>query len=188
MSSQLTSRFLDLPSELRYQIYDAVLVLSVDFAFDVAKWKQPAQVTPSALDCDCLPVPWRSLMLVCQTIANELQYHVQTSGNSTDTTYKLEVGSPNGRRGLAATWQQIPCPPSRARTLQVELCLGWNTRFWFNGGPMPILSALYQVLNCFIHNGPFLDRRSPLDKHIRLDALIGTRCFLVFGPIDFMAL
>ncbi|KAJ7816940.1 hypothetical protein B0H14DRAFT_2602316 [Mycena olivaceomarginata] len=152
------SPLLCLPPELRLQIYDAVLVLPVDF--DVRN--QPAQATPGAL----LPVPWLSLMLVCKTIAHELQHHVQTS---TNTMYELKVDC---SRRLATTWRQIPCPPSRARSLQVELCLGWNTRFWGDGGPMPILSALYQVLNCFIHNGPFLDRRSPLDKHIHLDALI----------------
>ncbi|KAJ7816934.1 hypothetical protein B0H14DRAFT_1390934 [Mycena olivaceomarginata] len=46
------------------------------------------------------------------------------------------------------------------------------TKLWGSGGPMPILSQLYQVLNSFIHRGPFLARESPLGRHIRLDALI----------------
>ncbi|KAJ7266998.1 hypothetical protein B0H12DRAFT_1099126 [Mycena haematopus] len=41
---------------------------------------------------------------------------------------------------------------------------------------MPILSALHQVLNCFIHNGPLLARASPLVEHIRLNTLIVQIC------------
>ncbi|KAF8187035.1 hypothetical protein K438DRAFT_1973214 [Mycena galopus ATCC 62051] len=170
MSSQSTPSFLlDLPAELRLQIYDAVLDLPLDCK--VASWarkpsKQPAPAVPAHLS-----IPWLSLMLVCKEIASELEHHVHTSGN---TTYELEVDNLQNRRSIAdeVTWRRVPCPPSSVRTLQATLTFTSITKFWGDGGPMPILSALYQVLNCFIHNGPVLSRRSPLDKHTHLDALI----------------
>ncbi|KAF8138073.1 hypothetical protein K438DRAFT_1996397 [Mycena galopus ATCC 62051] len=178
MSSQSTpSLLLDLAAELRLQIYDAVLDLPLDCK--VARWKpskQPAQTVPARL-----PIPWLSLMLVCKEIANELEHHIHASGN---TTYELEVDNLQSRRSIAGkvTWRQIPCPPSSARTLQAAVTFTSNTRFWGDGGPMPILSELYQVLNCFIHNGPMLSRRSPLDKHIHLDALILQICVMEPDP------
>jgi hypothetical protein len=123
-------------------------------------------------------------MLVCKLIAKELHHHVhrEASGN---TTYELEVDNLTSSQGRVianeVTWRQIPCPPSRVRTLHAELTLSLMTGLWGCGGPMPILSQLYQVLNSFIHRGPFLARKSPLGRHIRLDTLICGCHFLVFA-------
>ncbi|KAJ6487989.1 hypothetical protein C8R45DRAFT_995103 [Mycena sanguinolenta] len=171
MSSRSPSSFmLDLPSELRLQIYDAVVDLPLHC--EVARRQRKAFTTaePRSAVRTSLSMPWLSLVLVCKTIANELQHHVQTSGN---TAYQLEIDNLESQYSIAqtVTWRQIPCPPSSARTLQADLIFDLKTRFWGAGGPNPILSELYQVLNCFIHNGPLLARQSPLVKHIHLDTL-----------------
>ncbi|KAJ7203170.1 hypothetical protein B0H12DRAFT_1243859 [Mycena haematopus] len=116
-------------------------------------------------------IPWLSLLLVCKTIANELRYHVHTSGN---VAYELEVDNLQCRYSIAhdVTWRRIPCPPSSVRILRADLVFNLETRFWGAGGPMSILSELYQLLNCFIHNGPLLVRGSPLVKHLHLESLI----------------
>ncbi|KAF7351188.1 hypothetical protein MSAN_01549800 [Mycena sanguinolenta] len=168
-----SSFMLNFPSELRLQIYDAVVDLSLDCR--VARRERKAftmQPTPNRDTISAsLSIPWLNLALVCKTIANELQHHVQTSGN---TAYQLEIDNLESQYSIAqtVTWLRIPCPPSNASVLQADLVFDLKTRFWGAGGPNPILSELYQVLNCFIHNGPLLVRRSPLAKHIHLDTLI----------------
>ncbi|KAJ7266979.1 hypothetical protein B0H12DRAFT_1216752 [Mycena haematopus] len=171
-SQPSSSSILNLPSELRLQIYDAVVDLPLDCK--VVRWKSPerfktAQTTTSA--CLSGSIPWLSLVLVCKTIANELQHHIHTSGNA---AYELEVDNLQSQRSIAdeATWRRIPCPPSSVRTLQADLVFNLKTRFWGAGGPNPILSEMYQVLNCFIHNGPLLVRGSPLANHLHLETLI----------------
>ncbi|KAF8135994.1 hypothetical protein K438DRAFT_1997038 [Mycena galopus ATCC 62051] len=163
--------FLNLPAELRQKIYDAVLDLPLDSQVARRKPKElrTAQGSP-AQDSDRLLIPWLSLMLVCKTFASEVHYHVHASGN---TTYELEVDNLERDHILAhkVTWRQIPCPPRSARTLHTRLELSSRTWYWA-GGPLPVLSGLYQVLNCFIHNGPLLARKTPLSKHIHLETLI----------------
>ncbi|KAF8138074.1 hypothetical protein K438DRAFT_725594 [Mycena galopus ATCC 62051] len=171
MSLSSASSLLSLPGELRLQIYDAVVDLPLDCK--VVRQNPPKrQAAPIPdIQVDGLRVSWLSLVLVCKTIANELQYHICASGN---TTYKLEVNNAESQRSITeiVTWRRIPCPPSSARNLQADLDLDLKTRFWGAGGPNPILSELYQVLNCFIHNGPVLARKTPLGTHIHLDMLI----------------
>ncbi|KAJ6487945.1 hypothetical protein C8R45DRAFT_262011 [Mycena sanguinolenta] len=165
MCLQAPSPLLGLPTELRLQIYEAVVDLPVDC--QVARRnrnKPPVQAAPA------LPIPWLSLMLVCKTITEELR-HLHTS------TYELELDNLDKRyrrRRIAdeVTWRRISCPPSRVRTLQANLVLHIGTKFWGCGGPCAILSELYQVLNCFIHNGPSLIRATPLVNHIHLSTLI----------------
>ncbi|KAJ6488006.1 hypothetical protein C8R45DRAFT_1213964 [Mycena sanguinolenta] len=166
MCLQAPSLFLGLPTELRLQIYDGVVHLPLDC--QVARrirGQPPAQAAPA------LPIPWLSLMLVCKTITEELR-HLKASE---DTTYELDIDLDNSAYGSIAktvTWRRIPCPPSSVRTLQANVALHFGTYFWGDGGPTPILSQLYQVLNCFIHNGPLLVRGNPLLKCIRLSTLI----------------
>ncbi|KAJ7816939.1 hypothetical protein B0H14DRAFT_3877659 [Mycena olivaceomarginata] len=174
MSSQ--SRLLDLPPELRGQIYDAVIALPLDCQIARQTHRREQQTdAATAADTDRLPIPWLDLMLVCKLITKELHHHVHrdTSGN---TTYELEVDNLTSLRGRGiakkVTWRQIPCLPSRVRTLQAELVFISGTQFWGNGGPNPILSQLYQVLNSLIHRGPLLVRQSPLGSNIHLDTLI----------------
>ncbi|KAF8186973.1 hypothetical protein K438DRAFT_1973162 [Mycena galopus ATCC 62051] len=130
MSSQSTpSLLLDLPAELRLKIYDAVLDLPLDCK--VVRHRPGRK-----------PHPYQTSKSM--TIANELQYYVHASAN---TTYKLEVNNLERRNSLVneVTWREIPCPPSSARTLQATLVFDSSTRFWGNGGPNPILSQLYQA-------------------------------------------
>ncbi|KAF7344615.1 hypothetical protein MSAN_01943800 [Mycena sanguinolenta] len=169
MCLQSPSLLLGLPTELRLQIYDGVVHLPIDCpVVRLPSSQQPAQPVP------VLAISWFSLMLVCKTITEELRDYLHTSGN---TTYELEIDNTDPKqkqRSIAktVTWRRIPCPPSSVRILQANLVLHFGTGFWGCGGPNPILSQLYQVLNRFIHNGPLLARRSPLANHIRLNTLI----------------
>ncbi|KAJ7846039.1 hypothetical protein B0H14DRAFT_963450 [Mycena olivaceomarginata] len=169
--SSIPSLFRSLPSELRLQIYDAVVDLPLDcrVARRTFELKRPKRL---AAPTDRLPIPWLSLMLVCKIIANELRHHIYSvAGN---TTYHLEVDNLQNQYAIShrVTWRRIPCPPSCVRTLHADLVFDLNTMFWASDGPMPVLTELYQVLNCFIHKGPLLPRRSPLDRHIHLGTLI----------------
>ncbi|KAF7351215.1 hypothetical protein MSAN_01552600 [Mycena sanguinolenta] len=160
--------FLSLPAELRLQIYDAVASLPLDCQVVRSIRNQQPEQRPSP---SSLPISWLNLMLVCKTITDELQHHVHASGN---TTYELELDNLHERYSMTneVTWRQIPCPPSSVRTLKANLVLRLGTAFGADGGHLPILSDLYQVLNCFIHNGPLLARATPLVKHIHLSTLI----------------
>ncbi|KAJ6488007.1 hypothetical protein C8R45DRAFT_263133 [Mycena sanguinolenta] len=166
MCLQSPSLLLGLPTELRLQIYHGVVHLPLDCKVPRRiRNQQPAQAARA------LPIPWLSLMLVCKTITEELR-HLKASE---DTTYELDIDLDNSAYGSIAktvSWRRIPCPPSSVRTLQANLALHFGTRFWGNGGPMPILSQVYQVLNCFIHDGPLLVRGTPLVEHIHLSTLI----------------
>ncbi|KAF8138075.1 hypothetical protein K438DRAFT_725573 [Mycena galopus ATCC 62051] len=183
MSSSL---LLGLPTELRLKIYDDVVDLPLDCKVDRRKPRTetapPPDNTGVSPTRQCLCIPWLDLLLVCKTIANELQHHVRTSGN---TTYKLEVDNPRTYYNLsntAVTWRRIPCPPSSVRTLEAKLAFTSDPRFWGGGGPLGILSALYQVLNCFIHNGPVLSRGSPLCEHLHLNMLVVQLCVIKPDP------
>ncbi|KAJ6488015.1 hypothetical protein C8R45DRAFT_995247 [Mycena sanguinolenta] len=172
VSTQSTSSLLlDLPCELRLQIYDAVADLPVVNGPVARRTTQKPRKNPGRSTTTRLSIPWFCLTLVCKTIASEMQHHVLASGNR---TYTLEVDNLEDYRILAdkVTWRRIPCSPSDVRALRADLVLNYATHCWGCGGPMPILSHLYQVLNCFIHNGPVLTRRRPLATHIHLDALI----------------
>ncbi|KAF7344604.1 hypothetical protein MSAN_01942600 [Mycena sanguinolenta] len=160
---------LDLPRELRLQIYDALAHLPVDCPVD--RIRQTPRKRLARSTSTRLPIPWLSLTLVCKTIKEDLQLYTLASGNA---TYTLEVDNLEHRRLLTdkVTWRRIPCPPSNVRTLRADLVLRFATDFWGSGGPMGILSDLYQVLNCFIHNGPVLTRRRPLPTPIHLDTLL----------------
>ncbi|KAJ6487946.1 hypothetical protein C8R45DRAFT_261995 [Mycena sanguinolenta] len=161
------SIFLGLPAELRLQIYDAVASLPLDcqLARSIRSQQPEQRAAPSFL-----PISWLNLMLVCKTITEELRHHVHASGN---TTYEIELDNLHEQYSMAdkVTWRQIPCPPRSVRTLRANLVLRFGTGFGADGGPLPILSDLYQVLNCFIHNGPLLARATPLVKHIHLNTL-----------------
>ncbi|KAF7351183.1 hypothetical protein MSAN_01549200 [Mycena sanguinolenta] len=163
MCLQSPSLLLGLPTELRLQIYDGVVHLPIDCRVATgdshrqhALWRQP----PAAQLAPVLTIPWFSLMLVCKTITEELRDYLYTSGN---TTYELEIDNTDLK------WGSV-------RILQANLALHFGTGFWGCGGPNPILSQLYQVLNRFIHNGPLLARRSPLVNHIHLNTLIVQVC------------
>ncbi|KAJ7267004.1 hypothetical protein B0H12DRAFT_1320962 [Mycena haematopus] len=172
VASQPPSSFmLNLPPELRLQIYDAVVDLPLDCKV-VRRKRREGFKTAQTTNSTCLrSIPWLSLVLVCKTIANELRHHAHTSGN---VAYELEVDNLQNQWSIAhdVTWRRIPCPPSSVRTLQADLVLDLQTSFWGAGGPNPILSELYQLLNCFIHNGPLLVRGSPLANHLHLETLI----------------
>ncbi|KAF7351181.1 hypothetical protein MSAN_01549000 [Mycena sanguinolenta] len=177
MCLQSPSLLLGLPTELRLQIYDGVVHLPIDCQVagrPSSKLQQPALPAP------VLSISWLSLMLVCKTITEELRDYLLASGN---TTYELDIDTLDKRHIIAdtVTWRQIPCPPRSVRRLQANLVLHFRTRFWGDGGPAPILSQLYQVLNRFIHNGPLLARQTPLVNHIHLDTLIGMFCPLVIS-------
>ncbi|KAF7351218.1 hypothetical protein MSAN_01552900 [Mycena sanguinolenta] len=171
MCLQPLSLLLGLPTELRLQIYDEVVLLPLDCQVATGRpsSRQPVQAAPT------LSISWFSLTLVCKTITEELRDYLLTSGN---TTYELDIDNLDKRRIIAdtVTWRQIPCPPSSVRTLQANLVLHFRTGFGGCGGPAPILSQLYQVLNRFIHNGPLLSRQSPLVSHIHLSTLIVQLC------------
>ncbi|KAF7344624.1 hypothetical protein MSAN_01944700 [Mycena sanguinolenta] len=175
MCLQTPSLLLGLPTELRLQIYDGVVHLPIDC--EVARRPSSQQPGP-AQPAPVLSIPWLSLALVCKTITEELRDYLHTSGN---TTYELEIDNTDPKQKQRSipktvTWRRIPCPPSSVRTLKANLVLHFGTRFWGCGGPMPILSQLYQVLNHFIHNGPFLARQSPLVNRIHLSTLIVQLC------------
>ncbi|KAF7351197.1 hypothetical protein MSAN_01550700 [Mycena sanguinolenta] len=164
-----SSVLLDLPRELRLQIYDALADLLLDCRVDRTRQKVRTKLATVRSATTRLPIPWLSLMLVCKTISNEMQYHIRGY-----TTYILEAKNFVSVQTLAdrVTWRGIPCPPSNVRTLEANLYLSLMTHCWATTMPTPVVSDLYQVLNCFIHNGPVLTRRRPLTTHIHLNTLI----------------
>ncbi|KAJ6488005.1 hypothetical protein C8R45DRAFT_930200 [Mycena sanguinolenta] len=73
--------FLDLPCELRLEIYDAVANLPLGHGSDC--WVRTFLPRREATH---LPISWFNLILICKTIANEIQHHTRQH-----STYSLYV-------------------------------------------------------------------------------------------------
>ncbi|KAF7344613.1 hypothetical protein MSAN_01943600 [Mycena sanguinolenta] len=186
----MTSLLLDLPAELRLQIYDAVLDVQVDC--QVIRRTSPPPSRPGRSKhfthllqlaahragqfeaTPTLSIPWLNFLLVCKTITAELGPHMAASKNM---AYELEVDGLDRRYNSSenksqVTWRKIPCPPSSVCTLRATLVFDLGTSFGGRGGSTPTLSELYQALRCFVRNGPQLGRRSELEKQVHLNTLI----------------
>ncbi|KAJ6487993.1 hypothetical protein C8R45DRAFT_262814 [Mycena sanguinolenta] len=157
--------FLDLPCEVRLEIYDAVANLPVDCVIPTLRCEDP--VTR-------LPIPWFSLMLVCRTITNEMRHYVR--GRSTYSFLIITTGFYTTMDWLAL--ERIPCPPSAVHTLQANLMLHCFTTCWRadDDEPTPLMNELCQMVNTFIRKGPLVTRERALSRPIHLDTLIGV-CF-----------
>ncbi|KAF7344618.1 hypothetical protein MSAN_01944100 [Mycena sanguinolenta] len=156
--------FLDLPYGARLEIYNAVSNLPIVCVMPTVRMGDDTVTR--------LPIPWFSLMLVCRTIAGEMQHYLLE--RSTYTFYIQNF------RSLAEClcWQRIPCPPSGVRTLQADLMLNPFTMCWRadDDEPPPFVRDLYQIVNTFVRNGPLMTRERPLTKPIHLDTFIVKIC------------
>ncbi|KAJ6487998.1 hypothetical protein C8R45DRAFT_262922 [Mycena sanguinolenta] len=158
--------FLDLPCELRLEIYDAVANLPVKCMMPTVQMEDYTVTR--------LPIPWFSLMLVCKTTASEMQQYVRER-----STYTCFIPSPLTFSRFCSLseclyWMWIPCPPSRVRTLQANLMLHPFMKCWSadDNEPTPLIHDLCKMLKTFIQNGPLVTRERPLTRRIHLDTLI----------------
>ncbi|KAI1269319.1 hypothetical protein F5Y18DRAFT_423562 [Xylariaceae sp. FL1019] len=177
---------LRIPRELRLKIYRDVMLTDVkfsiiqdykdvhlrgDFAFLQHRrdWK--------------LVIPWVNLKQTCKQINAELSDYINSASiadNAEYRTYVLEISAHARGRLSKAIWRRIPCHPASIKS--IEVYLGFKQRdgrfdtrtpkFWGDGGPMRIVSELYQTMNLLLHNGPILDRTEPLPHHLSFESLI----------------
>ncbi|KAI1361764.1 hypothetical protein F5Y08DRAFT_290330 [Xylaria arbuscula] len=189
---QREASFLGIPREIRQYVYD--YLMRCDLNYEVVKaykdgWGAGGFGTvmcrhPSA----SLAVPWVNLLLACKAINAELSSYMSSPvvlGNEDNRTYTMDIIA-SGRGYLnSATWHKIPCSSNNADRVVVNIFFEFKSsngrsqatrrrrqvRTWGDGGPMPILRQLYQTLNLMLHNGPMLNRSSPLRKPLKLKKL-----------------
>nr|OQO15821.1 hypothetical protein B0A51_17142 [Rachicladosporium sp. CCFEE 5018] len=182
MPSAERATLLGLPRELRNNIYAHVLKTDVDYK--VAKDYHQRYVSQRYYDPLEHPkgslrehiVPWTSLAMVCKSINDELSNHLHGTvehgeSRSNDlTTWKLDVEIP--RRSIGAvTWRNLPCAPPDVSVLDFTINAAEEIKFWGDGGPMGIVTCLYQLLNAVLHCGPHLQWTHPLPQHLHLDEI-----------------
>ncbi|KAI0448770.1 hypothetical protein F5B21DRAFT_496492 [Xylaria acuta] len=128
---------------------------------------------------ETLTVPWVNLLLTCKSVNTELAAYMSSPlilGDESLRTYTMDIYGTNDGVLRSSTWHGIPCAPSNADAVLVNIHIEygwcyWRVRTWGNGGPMPILRQLYQTLNLMLHNGPILSRASPLEHPLKLKNL-----------------
>jgi hypothetical protein len=157
--------------ELRYCIYDHVI--HFDPPTDTV-WDYRGRTTFVKTPGTNFSIPWVDLLLTCKAINEEITAFLDIQSNidkEGHRTWILELAA-SGCRLQPALWRQIPCAPAKAEVLIANLNFTERTRFWGDGGPMPILRKLYQTLNQILHYGPALGRQVPLKQPLRLKTLV----------------
>ncbi|KAI0973079.1 hypothetical protein F4678DRAFT_427900 [Xylaria arbuscula] len=176
--------FLGIPREARQNIYD--YVIRSDLNYEVVKLYQNDYAKGGAFTImyrhpvETLTVPWVNLLLTCKPINAELGAYMSSPlvlGNEDNRTYTMDIHGTSSGVLKSSTWQKIPCSPSNANTVSVNILIkhgpsDWGVRTWGCGGPMPILRQLYQTLNLMLHNGPILSRASLLQHPLKLKNLV----------------
>ncbi|KAI1328744.1 hypothetical protein F5Y16DRAFT_368576 [Xylariaceae sp. FL0255] len=189
VESSLRPGLLTIPREIRQSIYN--LILRSDLNYTVIEvyrdiWLKSGGFATSLTHRpdDKLVVPWLNLLLTCKTINIDLTAWMNSPTILHDPAYREYVLDIDGlARGTlsCATWRRIPCSPAQVKNITVNTRFSddrtkrsgslYRCKFWGNGGPMPVVRQLYQTLNLLLHNGPLLNRKSPLKQHLKLEAL-----------------
>lgn len=165
MATIKEASFLGIPRELRMKIYDYVFDFNIEYT--------PPCGYGFRADAR-LQLSWLNLMLTCATTAGEIRSIMDTAAFSVgqaNTSYELDLQC--SKFTLTSTkWTKIPCTPSRVQDVIVHFNAVFLYRFWCDGGPMTIVSELYQTLNLLIHCGPTLDSRRPLPQLMKLRQIV----------------
>ncbi|KAJ7713852.1 hypothetical protein B0H14DRAFT_665995 [Mycena olivaceomarginata] len=115
---------------------------------------------PLAESHTCLPDNRQRVTVPCTDVGKLHRHDVQTRGG--------QPQRPSGTRRDGGRSHARRAEPARCRWS----CASGGTHGFGAMAARAHSQCAVPVLNRFIHNGPFLKRRSPLDKHIHLDALI----------------
>ncbi|KAK3681529.1 hypothetical protein LTR37_020872 [Vermiconidia calcicola] len=159
--------FLGLPAELRLKIYEYLVHTDIncrilDNVLHTSGCRGTAArliLNPSATLSSS--VPWLSLLMTCRDVASELNWFMNDAALLNDE-----------RNRTCATWRSLPCKPSQARNVVMNVKARSGSGPWTEGGAASLARALYQMLNHVAHNGPRLERHSQLKEHMRLQELI----------------
>jgi hypothetical protein len=177
MSASMPAHLLAIPLELRQEIYDYLLHddvgLEVVHHFRRGSASRGATAILASTNDAKVSIAWLGLSMTCKTLEAEIKAYRDAAPRRAEyRTYRLDIN--NIKHGITGpvTWRQIPCPPSQARRLNVNLDLSSReVHFWGDGGPMPIVRELYQTLNGILHYGPMSHRQRALAEPMSLDEL-----------------
>lgn len=149
-----------LPTELRAKIYDYVLHMDVDCIV----LKNIEHVTGSnGTQAVLIPniranvrslIPWLNLQLTCKAIAVEMRSYMKGASFlnvELNRTYALDLevyhNSVSSKHDRLVKWRSIPCPPTHAKFLVVNVLPRRGPAPWTEGGPASLARAIYQILN-----------------------------------------
>jgi hypothetical protein len=158
--SERTS-FLDLPAELRLDIYDATLDANID-----VPWLSNSQ-HHDARPGETFTIPWCNLMLVCRQLSVELRDHMKdtTEKGSKYNTWVLRLQY--DYEANLPVQMRLPCSPSRLKTVHINMPhlsgIGHSRR---------TPHTLDQLLSLLVRFGPRLNREKELAKTLRFQELI----------------
>lgn len=164
-------RFLDLPREIRFQIYEHVFEFEVECT--PLHIDDNRTTTVDAGNRPKICIPWLDLRMTCTTTAAELSAYTSSHSFLRQPEHEIYIFELiTGRMTLdSIILQHAPCTPSQAQYLVIDLDVTDLRWFWSYGGvPYPIVSQLFQALNRILHYGPLLspplasatEKREPL--------------------------
>ena len=177
--------FVGLPTELRLKIYDYVIhadidcVILKDILHTTGSNGTQAVLVPVPKQNLLCHIPWLNLLLTCNRVAWEMRSHMAESSflneekNRTcvldlDVYHDSESSKPNRH----VTWRSLPCSPSDAQVLVMNVTGRGCPGPWTEGGAASLARALYQLLNHLLHKGPRIVTGHILPEHMVLRELI----------------
>ena len=182
-----TSRatFLGLPTELRLRVYDYTIHTDTKCSIlkDIQHISGPTKGTQAILMLNpeakiIRSIPWLNLRLTCKTVHYELESFMADAvfmNNEQNHTYVLDLDvshQAESKPRRPVTWRSLPCPPTRAKVLIINVAARPGPGPWTEGGAASLARALYQIFNHLFHNGPRLVADQQLPDHMRLRHVI----------------
>lgn len=164
---------LDLPTELRLQIYDMTIDEPINCNV-LLRWSNSCCSRPNKNKHDRLNIPWVNLLAICWKIRSELKLHMATKAQ----TYTADIEAMGRSRLGPMTWRTIHCAPTDIQTVTVNYLASTrgSHRYRGCGGYCDIVSHLYQALNVLLHCGPRMDVHKALDAPMHIKKLVVNVC------------
>lgn len=156
---------LDIPAELRLEIYDRVLLLDITWQA-IHTYRRLADDRRRSI-----PIPpWRSVLLVCRQIHNELKKHIESRGSETRSIYNTWVVHMQTKDYTNfATGLKLPCASSQLKAVEVRQSHFKGTQY-----PKNLPNRINALLKDLVRYGPRWDfvHDVPLPHPLRFDELI----------------
>lgn len=182
---------LQLPLDLREEIYKACLLSNVDIivstrAFTI-KDREPSPSIRSATETPRQPwyplIPYLALSMTCKTISSELHSMLARSSRVThgsrDDLRTWEFRFNAFDRGLfvsgrpqSLVWTKLSCPPANLKTLVVTFDLKQPLYHVGRGAPSAVMVASLDIIRHLVFHGPTLRPGDVLPSPIKLEAII----------------
>lgn len=173
--------FLGLPTELRLRIYDFAIHADIDCTIltDIDHTADPRRGTQATLIPNpdakfSRAVPWYNLKQTCKSVTSELHNFmtdISFRNDELNRTYILDLAIHNdwmSKPERALRWRHLPCYPTQAQFLVINVITLSGSGPWTEGGPGSLARAVFQILNHLCHNGPRILTKQQLPDHLQI--------------------